>query len=160
VGDGSPHQKCRPSADLLVCSAGIVISIDPFTARNPSYCFVDFLTEEEAQRALTELDGKLLLKREVKTRPATRPGQVPKKYQPSKFRPSRPEWVDPSGTTAPGETPWVFDRWKKDGMDVLQHNFPAQGCRLFVGNLPGFNLHPPTVQTNIKALFASQGFEP
>jgi RNA recognition motif-containing protein len=37
--------------------AGVSISVDPFTGRNPSYCFVDLDSPEEAQRAIAELNG-------------------------------------------------------------------------------------------------------
>ncbi|KAI0384871.1 RNA-binding domain-containing protein, partial [Hypomontagnella monticulosa] len=47
----------------------IHISIDPFTGRNPSYCFVEFSDRESADRAMSTLEGKLLLGREVKCRP-------------------------------------------------------------------------------------------
>lgn len=47
----------------------IHISIDPFTGRNPSYCFVEFPDRESADRAMSILEGKLLLGREVKCRP-------------------------------------------------------------------------------------------
>ena len=44
----------------------IQISMDPMTGRNPSYCFVDFETPEEAQRAKNQLNGQQILGREVK----------------------------------------------------------------------------------------------
>ncbi|KAI1647754.1 RNA-binding domain-containing protein [Daldinia loculata] len=47
----------------------IHISIDPFTGRNPSYCFVEFPDRESADLAMSTLEGKLLLGREVKCRP-------------------------------------------------------------------------------------------
>lgn len=37
--------------------AGVSISVDPFTGRNPSYCFVDLDSPEEAQRAIADLNG-------------------------------------------------------------------------------------------------------
>lgn len=42
------------------------MSIDPFTGRNPSFCFVDFESQEEAERALAELDGREIGGRPVK----------------------------------------------------------------------------------------------
>jgi len=49
--------------------AQITMSIDPFTGRNPSYCFVDLDSAEEANRAMTELNGKDVLGRTVKINP-------------------------------------------------------------------------------------------
>lgn len=46
------------------------MSIDPFTGRNPSYAFVDLTKSTHAQRAITELDGKEMLGRPIKVKPA------------------------------------------------------------------------------------------
>lgn len=56
---------------------GVSISTDPFTGRNPSYCFVDLDTPEEAQRAMSELNGVDVLGRAVRISPgvAKRQGQ-------------------------------------------------------------------------------------
>ena len=42
------------------------ISVDPFTGRNPSYCFVDFPTRLDATKALETLPGILLRGRPIK----------------------------------------------------------------------------------------------
>lgn len=42
------------------------MSIDPATGRNPSYCFVDFDSADEAGRAMGELNGVELLGRGVR----------------------------------------------------------------------------------------------
>lgn len=47
----------------------IDMSIDPFTGRNPSYCFVDLRTVEEASTAMAELNGMEVLGRPVKINP-------------------------------------------------------------------------------------------
>ncbi|KAJ5302509.1 hypothetical protein N7476_009308 [Penicillium atrosanguineum] len=47
----------------------IDIAIDPFTGRNPSYCFVDLQTKEAAERAMIELDGHDMLGRPVRIKP-------------------------------------------------------------------------------------------
>ncbi len=44
----------------------IHISIDPFTGRNPSYCFVEFPDADSAKTAMEILEGKELLGREGK----------------------------------------------------------------------------------------------
>jgi RNA recognition motif-containing protein len=54
-------------------SEHISISIDPFTGRNPSYCFVDFNSSEEAQRAIVELNEKNMLGRPLRIRLGTLP---------------------------------------------------------------------------------------
>lgn len=45
------------------------ISIDPVSGRNPGYCFVEFTTREEADRALSSLGGTPLFGRPVKVGP-------------------------------------------------------------------------------------------
>ena len=42
------------------------MSIDPFTGRNPSYCFVELATKDEATEAMTELQGQLVLGRPMR----------------------------------------------------------------------------------------------
>jgi RNA recognition motif-containing protein len=53
--------------------ARLDMSVDPFTSRNPSYCFVELNTADEAERAMGELNGIELLGRPVKIKPCTAP---------------------------------------------------------------------------------------
>lgn len=46
-----------------------VISIDPFTGRNPSYCFIELQTKEQADRAMQHLSGKDFFRRPLKVNP-------------------------------------------------------------------------------------------
>jgi RNA recognition motif-containing protein len=54
------------TANDLSHFSNIHISIDPFTGRNPSYCFVEFPDAESAKTAMETLEGKELLGREGK----------------------------------------------------------------------------------------------
>ena len=47
----------------------VSISTDPFTGRNPSYCFVDLDSADEAQRAIAELNGIEVLGRNLRVSP-------------------------------------------------------------------------------------------
>jgi len=47
----------------------VSMSIDPETGRNPSYCFVDFESVEDASRAMSELNGKDVMGRAVRINP-------------------------------------------------------------------------------------------
>lgn len=47
----------------------VSMSIDPMTGRNPSYCFVDFESADDASRAMSELNGKDVLGRAVRINP-------------------------------------------------------------------------------------------
>lgn len=49
--------------------ANISMSIDPLTGKNPSYCFVDFDSAEDAARAMAELNGQDVLGRAVRINP-------------------------------------------------------------------------------------------
>lgn len=48
--------------------SNIDMSIDPFSGRNPSYCFANFASPDEAERAMNELNGQEVLGRAVKIR--------------------------------------------------------------------------------------------
>ena len=52
--------------------AQINMSTDPFTGRNPSYCFVDLDTAELASEAMAVLNGKEVLGRPVKINPGVK----------------------------------------------------------------------------------------
>ena len=47
----------------------ITMSIDPETGRNPSYCFADFDSSEDASKAINELNGQDLMGRTVRISP-------------------------------------------------------------------------------------------
>ncbi|KAI0403442.1 hypothetical protein F4802DRAFT_289352 [Xylaria palmicola] len=102
----------------------IHISIDPFTGRNPSYCFVEFPDADSATQAMGILEGKELLGREVKCRPC-----------------------QPKGSGSGGKQSEAPNRWghwsgEKEGDDQSkQRSFDRYrqdftGKRLYVGGLP------------------------
>ncbi|KAL2156921.1 hypothetical protein VTH06DRAFT_2317 [Thermothelomyces fergusii] len=74
------------------------ISIDPVSGRNPGYCFAEFRTRDEAERALASVPGSSLFDRPLKVGPCH-----PKSSGPSRRRPSG----RPGGD---GYTP-TFQRW-------------------------------------------------
>ncbi|KAI0837426.1 RNA-binding domain-containing protein [Hypoxylon sp. FL0890] len=117
----------------------IHISIDHFTGRNPSYCFVEFPDRETADRAMSTLEGKLLLGREVKCRPCIPKGGASGGRQSA----SLDRWgrwsgekngrdgedepaVEQSPEAAGGDEPSPLNRYTKD----------FTGQRLYVGGLP------------------------
>ncbi|KAM3074122.1 hypothetical protein ACMFMF_006144 [Clarireedia jacksonii] len=53
----------------------IHISIDPFSGRNPGYCFIEFSDKDTADSAMAKLDGKDLSNRPVKCRPCQPKGE-------------------------------------------------------------------------------------
>ncbi|RDW83532.1 uncharacterized protein DSM5745_03858 [Aspergillus mulundensis] len=97
------------------CVTAIDISVDPFTGRNPSYCFVEFDTKDKADHAMDELNGRDFQGRPLKVKPC-----VPKEQ--------RRDNGERSG--------YVFDRWQRS--DAARHfrGYAARGCRLVVSGLP------------------------
>ena len=81
---------------------------------NPSYCFVELDTKEEADRAMAELNDRDFMRRPLKIKPCT---------------PKKPN----NGRNGPG---YVFDRWERH--DASQHfrGYSQQGRRLKVTGLP------------------------
>ncbi|KAL1883711.1 hypothetical protein Plec18167_002718 [Paecilomyces lecythidis] len=104
----------------------IDISIDPFTGRNPSYCFVELASKEQAERAMTELDGKDLLGRPVKIRPGVAKSSNDRSLPRGESSPSAEK------TTAP----YAFDRWQRNDASNHWKGYSEQGRRLYVGGLP------------------------
>jgi len=47
-------------------NVSVRLALDPFHARNPGFCFVDFESEEEANRAIAALNGREILGRPVR----------------------------------------------------------------------------------------------
>ncbi|KAI1329345.1 RNA-binding domain-containing protein [Xylariaceae sp. FL0255] len=107
--------------------SNIHISIDPFTGRNPSYCFVEFPDAESASKAMQVLDGQDLLGRKVKCGPCQKgkgSGNKPIDTQ-------QPRWGHWTGEKNGADdksrqVPASFDRYKQD----------FTGRRLYVGGLP------------------------
>ncbi|KAI1262292.1 hypothetical protein F5Y18DRAFT_397891 [Xylariaceae sp. FL1019] len=103
----------------------IHISIDPFTGRNPSYCFVEFPDADLATKAMEILEGKNLLGREVKCRPCQPKGSGSGGKQSD--APSRwGQWEKTDGDGQGRQHPPSFDRYRQD----------FTGKRLYVGGLP------------------------
>ncbi|KAG7443647.1 RNA-binding domain-containing protein [Guyanagaster necrorhizus] len=115
----------------------IDISIDPFTARNLSYCFVDLGSREEATRAMADLNQREFLGRPLKIGP----GKAKKGSRPPLS--SKP-------------IPLVFEGWRESNASDHWEGYAAQGRRLYVGGLPTMASHR-VVNENIRELF--RGFQ-
>ncbi|EME38616.1 hypothetical protein DOTSEDRAFT_75395 [Dothistroma septosporum NZE10] len=114
----------------------IDMSIDPFTGRNPSYCFVDFYDHETAERAMITMQGQNIRGRPIKINLKTERkhggGQRPETrtydqgWEPRDL-PSRD--ADPA-------TAYAFDRWNRD--DAQSHWIAPleERRRLRIGGLP------------------------
>ncbi|KAL4940145.1 hypothetical protein BDV06DRAFT_197365 [Aspergillus oleicola] len=98
--------------------ARIDIAIDPFSGRNPSYCFVDLETKELAERAMTELDGADLAGRPVKIKPGI-VKSVSERQQQQQQRTMDGSAQGSSSPRANGmngnrSSPFNADRWRRD----------------------------------------------
>ena len=120
----------------------INMSIDPYTGRNPSYCFVELATKEQAEQAMRELNGKEFLGRPVKVGPGV-----------ARSRNKRPrEGLDKRARNTQECSKPVFDRWTRTDAPDHWKGYTEQGRRLFVGGLPRMPDHH-TVNADIRELF-------
>jgi RNA recognition motif-containing protein len=87
------------------------MSVDPFTGRNPSYCFIELSTADQARSAIEQLNGKDILGRPVKVNLANASG-------------------------ARHRNDYIHDRWHATGARSRFDGAADQGRRLYVGGLP------------------------
>ena len=132
-------------------STNIDISIDPFTGRNPSYCFVDIAHSHDASRALETIQGQNVRGRSVrinfntkKRRKTTRPNT--KTYDLGWKAKDIP-------ANDVNEDAYAFNRW--DRKDASTHwTAPYdEGRRLYVGGLPRIS-GQDIVNAEMKQLFS------
>ncbi|KAJ5765351.1 hypothetical protein N7520_004910 [Penicillium odoratum] len=120
----------------------IDIAIDPFTGRNPSYCFVDLHTKEQAERAMIDLDGKDMLGRPVKIKPGV--------AKSSAERASEQQQRSPIGV----------DRWRRSEIESSPRapmvNSDASQ-RVYVGGLP--RVEADVAEAQIKTFFQGYNVE-
>ncbi|KAL8644853.1 MAG: hypothetical protein Q9226_007564 [Calogaya cf. arnoldii] len=121
--------------------AHINMSIDSFTGRNPSYCFVELTTEQQADTAMQQLNGQSLLGRPVKIGPGVAASRK-RKANTNQSRDGRYP-----------EKP-VFQRWTRTESDASEHfDYGTQGRRVWVGGLPKMGTHG-AVNAGVRELFA------
>jgi RNA recognition motif-containing protein len=111
-------------------SVNIDISIDPFTFRNPSYCFVNLQSAAAAQLAMQTLSGQDFRGRPLKVKPCVKKSAKPMGHE---------------------SDPLVSNRWRPNSVDRAHTNYttsdqyalssdssaPMQDKRrVYVGNLP------------------------
>lgn len=122
----------------------INMSIDPYTGRNPSYCFVEVATKKGADRAMRELNGKELLGRPIKVGPGIARSRNKRPHEKADERTSTRNTCN---TSEP-----VFDRWTRTDAPGHWKGYTEQGRRLFVGGLPRMPDHH-TVNADVRQLF-------
>ncbi|KAK5175255.1 uncharacterized protein LTR77_000392 [Saxophila tyrrhenica] len=132
-----PYQAQREDIEFKVngiLMSKLDMSIDPFTGRNPSYCFVDLLPAD-ARLAVETLAGQDVRGRPVKVSSYTEK----RRRQTSMVQPKTYSWgCAPSDPLPSRARPpkYVFDKWH----DLVAKNhwtLPCdEGRRLWVGGLP------------------------
>lgn len=157
----------RADVELLFSNSGftvvgVSISTDPFTGRNPSYCFVDVDSAEEAQRAISELNGADLLGRQIRVSPGVAKKQSQgsgaavgsetrvKDYERGS---GRPQGVPETRERKDENYNPTFDRWNRTDAPAHWTAPQAEGRRLYFGNMP--RIEPQSAHDQeVQALFA------
>jgi RNA recognition motif-containing protein len=153
-------------ADISHSIQDISMSVDPMTGRNPSYCFVDFVTKGAAEKAMQHYAGITFMNRPLKVKPGVKQGTGIGRYH-IKGRPSGSHEQQSANSSnqsnqSVGSGPYAFNRWRR--MDVQidpdEINISAvnEGRRLYVGGLPRFPSQATTNQ-EIHDLFKGYNVE-
>ncbi|OQO09202.1 hypothetical protein B0A48_06093 [Cryoendolithus antarcticus] len=131
------------------------MSIDPFKHRNPSYCFVDLHTADDATRAMQNLQGLTIRERPVRIKPHTERSDRQNKPPTKSFDYGPHARIFPTRTDVPRKSS-TFDRWSREDLQKTCDNATAEARRLFVGGMSRIP-HPDVVDADIRDLF--QGWE-
>lgn len=132
------------------------MSTDSFTGRNPSYCFVDFESVEDATDAMQRLQGQLVRDRPVKL------GYNTERQHRTHHRPTI---ISDQGrreakvsTFKPNDKTYAYDRWS--GQDAPERWTAAsdEHRRLYVGGLPR-KPYQSAVNAEMHALFRGRQLE-
>ena len=147
------------------------MSTDPFTGRNPSYCFAELFSVEEAERAISSLPGASFQGRPLrvnvhtpKTRGANGTNTPLRSSTRSPFSAERAWRGSPAagGAETPSKTgerdSYAFNRWERN--DAAAHwTAPVEtGRRLYVGGLPRID-GQEVINEQMKALFDGYAVE-
>lgn len=129
------------------------MSIDPFTGRNPSYCFVDFHNQEDADHAMNKMQGQTLRGRPIrvnfKTERRERNGtRLPSKTYDHGWKSKKVTVPIPES----GEDAFAFDRWTRTDAAENWTKPDEERRRLWVGGLPRIQ-NQDSLQVEMRELF-------
>ncbi|OCL05748.1 hypothetical protein AOQ84DRAFT_390669 [Glonium stellatum] len=151
-----PYMAKKSDVEALFKDAGYTInlidmSIDSFTGRNPSYCFVELQNEQLAKQAMVDLVNKDILGRQIKLKPCIQKRQDRKTDQSITFD----RWAKQAPEGVYLEQP--FERDVAPDINPMPFLDPIrEKRRLYVGGLPKpTNQHASDAE--IRELFS--GFE-
>jgi RNA recognition motif-containing protein len=129
------------------------MSIDPFTGRNPSYCFVDMHSQKDADRAMDTMQGQALRGRPIRINHKTERRQHNGPRLPSK---TYDRGWKPKEITVPvpevGEDAFAFDRWSRTDAAENWTKPDEERRRLWVGGLPRIQ-NQDSLQVEMRNLF-------
>jgi RNA recognition motif-containing protein len=137
------------------------ISVDPVSGRNPGYCFLEFVTREEAERALIALPGTPLSGRPIKIgpcNPKSSSNSSQSRWGSSReradYNPTFQRWGDWKGA----EAPVAPDEQGPNGAirHFKQRARGGDGTQLYIGGL-GKMIDQPQHDSEIQELLT--GFE-
>lgn len=115
----------------------IDFSTDPFTGRNPSYCFVELSTREQADQAITQLTGRNIRGRDVKVKAgvAKSPyGSSPRRQQKQQLHRRWDAAYRQDGSSL--TTFATFDRWRRGDPNPPRKDLDSHPSRVYLGGLP------------------------
>ncbi|KAK4240452.1 hypothetical protein C8A03DRAFT_13260 [Achaetomium macrosporum] len=120
------------------------ISVDPVSGRNPGYCFVEFTTREEADRALKSLPNTHLFNRPVKVGPCHPKTPAQSRWRGSRgaeYKPTFQRWGDWKGgdeNANPDSQPRAEEQGPRVAMqhlDMRKRRGSRDKTQLFIGGL-------------------------
>ncbi|GIZ43216.1 hypothetical protein CKM354_000645000 [Cercospora kikuchii] len=130
------------------------ISIDSFSGRNPSYCFVEFRSQEDAERAMSSLQGIDLLGRPIRINPKTERRSNPngertpnRAFEQRGWRPREGQTSNVNGSS------YSTDRWNRNDNNPQLQSQGEDPKRVYVGGLPQLP-DQQSVEAEIRSLFA------
>lgn len=137
-------------------AANIHISIDPMTRRNPGYCFIEFTDKETADAAMATLEGKLVLGREVKSRPCQPKADGRRRPRDTTGGQAFNRWGDWTGPRdAEQEDGPVKNLAGRSGpYDAIKYfnSSESEGRQVYIGGLPKM-LDQPTNDEEMREIF-------
>ena len=135
-------------------STKVDISIDSFSGRNPSYCFVEFRSQEDADRAMSSLQGIDLLGRPIRINPKTERRSNPNGERTPNRSFEQRGWRPREGPTgnANGNS-YSTDRWNRNDNYSQSQSQGEDPKRVYVGGLPQLP-DQQSVEAEIRSLFA------
>lgn len=130
----------------------IHISVDPFTGRNPSYCFIDFPSREEAEKALSSLGGAAIRDRQVKVGPCV-PKTSERRSVSGDYKPTFQRWGDWNGNT--NKRTWDTEQGPYGALNRLDEmgQVDKQAPRVYVGGL-GMMINQVQNDEEVRGYFA------